>query len=196
VAACPVAISRRVSAHEYPVASALGLHTIKHLIAQEFDVSHSKELPRARGEGHAFGFVHRRLMRDRDVPILPVMLNTYFPPNQPTPKRCYALGTAIREAIRSFPDDVRIGIVASGGLSHFTVNEELDRQVIEACRTKDRDTLTSIPVNRLTSGTSEIRNWIVIAGAAEHLELTWSDYISCYRSLAGTGMGMGFAIWS
>lgn len=184
------------AAHAYPVASALGLHTIEHLIAREFDVSHSKELPRARGEGHAFGFVHRRLMRDRGVPVLPVVLNTYFPPNQPTPKRCYALGTAIREAMESFPDDLRIGIVASGGLSHFTVNEELDRQVLEACRTKDRATLTSIPVNLLTSGTSEIRNWIVTAGAAEHLDLTWSDYVPCYRSLAGTGMGMGFAVWS
>jgi 3-O-methylgallate 3,4-dioxygenase len=183
-------------AHDYPVAAGLGLHTIQHLIAGEFDVSHSKALPRARGEGHAFGFVHRRLMRDRVVPMLPVVLNTYFPPNQPTPKRCYALGAALRDAVRSFPEALRIGIVASGGLSHFTVNEALDRAVIEACGKKDRNALTAIPPNRLTSGSSEIRNWIAIAAAAEHLEMTWSDYVPCYRSLAGTGMGMGFAIWS
>jgi len=177
------------------VASDLGRHTIRHLVDHDFDISHSKELPRDRGEGHAFGFVHRRLLRDRIVPMLPVVLNTYFPPNQPTPRRCYALGAALRDAVRSFPQDLRIGIVASGGLSHFTVNEALDRAVIEACRTKDRAALTSIPVNRLTSGSSEIRNWIVIAAAAEHLEMGWSDYVPCYRSLAGTGMGMGFAIW-
>ncbi len=183
------------SANDYPVASELGLHTIRSLIEAEFDVSHSKKLPRSRGEGHAFGFVHRRLMQDRVVPMLPVVLNTYFPPNTPTPKRCYALGVAIRDAVRSYPADARIGIVASGGLSHFTVNEELDRAVLDACRRKDRAALTSIPVNRLTSGSSEIRNWIVIAGAAEHLSVSWSDYVPCYRSLAGTGMGMGFAVW-
>lgn len=184
------------AANRYPVAAELGLHTIRHLVGQDFDVSHSKELPRPRGEGHAFGFVHRRLMRDRIVPMLPVILNTYFPPNQPTPRRCFALGAALREAVRSFPGDARIGIVASGGLSHFTVNEELDRQVLDACRTKDHAALASIPENLITSGSSEIRNWIVIAAAAEHLDMTWSDYVPCYRSLAGTGMGMGFAIWT
>lgn len=179
----------------YPVASQVGLHTIRHLTTHEFDVSHSKELPRARGEGHAFGFVHRRLMRNLTIPVLPVVLNTYFPPNQPTPKRCYALGSAIRDAIRSFPEDLRVGIVATGGLSHFTINEALDRAVLEACRTKDRKALTSIPANRLNSGSSEIRNWIVVAGAAERLDMTWSEYVPCYRSLAGTGTGMGFAVW-
>jgi 3-O-methylgallate 3,4-dioxygenase len=180
----------------YPVAHELGRHLIDYLIEHDFDVSHSTKLPRERGEGHAFGFVHRRLMDDRVVPILPIAMNTYFPPNQPSPARCHALGSAIGDAVRAFPDAGRVGIIASGGLSHFTVNEELDRQVLAACRTKDRETLTGIPVNRLTSGSSEIRNWIVAAAAAEHLDMAWSDYVPCYRSLAGTGMGMGFAIWS
>ena len=35
------------------------------------------------------------------MPIVPVALNTYFPPNQPRPRRCYALGQAIRAAVRS-----------------------------------------------------------------------------------------------
>jgi 3-O-methylgallate 3,4-dioxygenase len=181
---------------DYPVASDLGRHVIEHLVDRGFDISHSKRLPREHGEGHAFGFVHRRLMRDRIVPILPVVMNTYFPPNQPHPARCYQLGAAIADAVRGRASDERVGIVASGGLSHFTVNEELDHLVLEACREKNSEALTSIPVNLLTSGNSEIRNWITIAGAADRLDMGWSEYVACYRSPAGTGIGMAFAVWS
>ena len=48
---------------------------------------------------------------------------------------------------------------------------------------------------RLNSGTSEIRNWITVAGACERLDTVWQEYIPCYRSAAGTGCGMGFAVW-
>ena len=92
---------------EYPVSSTLGLHLIEHLIATDFDVSHGTSLPKARGEGHAFGFVHKRLMRTRIVPIVPIALNTYFPPNQPRPARCYQLGQQIRAAVAAWPGDKR-----------------------------------------------------------------------------------------
>jgi hypothetical protein len=180
---------------QYPVASELALHIIKSLIVSQFDVSHSKRLSKDHGEGHAFGFVHQRLMPNKIVPIVPVALNTYFPPNQPTPKRCYDLGKAIREAVRSASGDDRIGILASGGLSHFTVDEELDRLILDASKRRDVAALTSIPVSRLNSGTSEVRNWLTVAGASEHLSTDWQEYIPCYRSLAGTGCGMGFAVW-
>ncbi len=181
---------------EYPVASKLGLHLIEQLIDNEFDVSHSKRLSKAHGEGHAFGFVHKRLMGENIVPIVPVALNTYFPPNQPRPKRCYELGQAIRKAVTSFDGNARVGILASGGLSHFTVDEELDHLILDACRKKDGKALSLIPVNKLNSGNSEIRNWITVAGASEHLAVKWQDYIPCYRSVAGTGCGMGFSAWA
>lgn len=181
---------------DYPVASNLGRHLIDHLIEHEFDVSHATKLGREHGEGHAFGFVHRRLLGKHATPILPVLLNTYFPPNQPRPKRCYELGREIRKAVDSWEDSGRIGIVGSGGLSHFTVDEELDRQVLDACRRKDSQALMTLPINKLNSGSSEIRNWITVAGAAEDLETQWQDYVPCYRSAAGTGTGMAFAIWS
>ena len=60
------------------------------------------------------------------IPIVPVFINTYFAPNQPPPARCHALGQAIRTAIESFPGDARVGVVGSGGLSHFAVDEEFD----------------------------------------------------------------------
>ena len=180
---------------KYPVASQLGLHLIEKLIEQHFDVSHSKRLTKEHGEGHAFGFVHRRMMANTVIPIVPVALNTYFPPNQPTPRRCYELGKAIRAAVRSAKGQQRIGILASGGLSHFTVNEDLDRAVLAACSRSDGEALSSLPIEKLNSGSSEIRNWITAAAAAKHLETAWQDYVPCYRSAAGTGCGMGFAVW-
>jgi 3-O-methylgallate 3,4-dioxygenase len=180
---------------DYPVAAKLSLHLINELMEHGFDISHSKKLGRAHGEGHAFGFVHRRLMPNTVVPIVPVALNTYFPPNQPRPRRCYELGRAIAAAVHAAPGDDRVGILASGGLSHFTVDETLDRHVLDACKRKDADALSSIPMAKLNSGSSEIRNWITVAGASEHLATAWQEYIPCYRSAAGTGCGMGFAVW-
>ncbi|MBI3434247.1 MAG: extradiol ring-cleavage dioxygenase [Proteobacteria bacterium] len=180
----------------YPVASGLGLHVIETLIDRQFDVSHSRRLSKEHGEGHAFGFVHRRLMPDNIIPIVPIALNTYFPPNQPRPQRCYQLGDAIREAVSTWPKDARVGILASGGLSHFTVDEELDLSVLTACRQRDKETLTSVPAAKLNSGSSEIRNWITTAAAASALDVKWHEYVPCYRSAAGTGCGMGFIVWS
>lgn len=184
------------SPRDYPVAAELGLHMIESLMDYGFDVSHSRKLRHEHGEGHAFGFVHRRLMAVEAVPIVPVALNTYFPPNQPRPKRCHQLGQAIRRAIGDWKADGRIGILASGGLSHFTIDEELDRGLLVACRDKDAQALTSIPLNKLNSGNSEIRNWITVAGAAERLDTEWQEYVPCYRSPAGTGCAMAFAVWS
>jgi 3-O-methylgallate 3,4-dioxygenase len=184
------------STRAYPVDAKLALHLTNALMDRGFDISHAKRLAKDHGEGHAFGFVHQRLMEDdKVIPIVPVALNTYFPPNQPRPRRCYQLGQAIGEAVRAMPGNARVGILGSGGLSHFTVDEELDHLVLDACRRNDGAALASIPMAKLNSGSSEIRNWITVAGAASHLDHDWQDYVPCYRSAAGTGCGMGFAVW-
>ncbi len=180
----------------YPVDAGLARHLIERLVADEFDVSQSRALPREGGEGHAFGFVDRRLMTSGVVPIVPVALNTYFPPNQPRPRRCLDLGRAIGDAVRNWPGAARVGVVASGGLSHFTIDEELDTGILGAIEAGDLDRLRELPVEKLNSGNSEIRNWITVAGAAEGLRATWTDYVPCYRTAAGTGCGMGFAAWT
>ena len=180
----------------YPVASRLALHITEFLVDQAFDVAYGKTLPRPRGEGHAFGFVHRRLLAGGTaLPIVPLVVNTYYPPNQPRPARCHAIGTAVRNAIESFAQDQRVGIIASGGLSHFTVDEELDRQVLAGCRSGSGEALRAIAASKLNSGSSEIRNWIVAAGAAEGLRTQWQEYVPLYRTPAGTGCGMAFAEW-
>ena len=180
---------------DYPVDAALGRHLIESLMDAGFDVAQARELGRDHGEGHAFGFVHRRLLRDPMPAVVPVVLNTYFPPNQPTAKRCLGLGRAIAASVATWRADARVAIVASGGLSHFTINEDLDRRVLKACFEADGAALAALPPAQLTSGNSEIRNWITVAGAAENLTTEWQDYQPCYRTVAGTGCAMGFAIW-
>ena len=66
---------------------------------------------------------------------------------------------------------------------------------MSACTEQDGAWLSSVPVTKLNSGNSEMRNWITTAGAAGDLIVTWQDYVPCYRSLAGTGCGMGFMVW-
>ena len=184
-----------------PTDSDLGLHIIDSLMDAEFDVGTSKFLDptRGRGErggiGHAFGYVYNRLMTEAVIPTVPVMLNTYYPPNQPTPKRCFNLGQALRSAIESWDKDIRVGILASGGLSHFVVDEELDQQALAGMQAKSVDKLMALPREKINSGSSEIRNWIVVTGATEHLDMDVVDYVPCYRSPAGTGCAMGFATW-
>jgi hypothetical protein len=135
-------------------------------------------------------------MKDVAVPVVPIFLNTYYPPNQPSPRRCYKLGQALREAVETYPEKRRIGVVASGGLSHFTVDEALDGELIRALREKDAMALQNLPRGQLNSGSSEIRNWICAAGALEHLDLNWVNYYPGYRTPAGTGTGLCFASWS
>jgi hypothetical protein len=180
----------------FPVDAALGRYLVETLTREHaFDVAHVRVQPRHGPFGHAWGFVHQRLMGDRIVPIVPVLLNTYYPPNQPTPARCYRLGQAIRQAVEAWSPARRVGIVASGGLSHFFVDEALDRRVLELLAKKDADGIAALPTAALESGSSEIRNWVAAAGALEHLDMELVDYVPCYRSEAGTGVGMAFAVW-
>jgi hypothetical protein len=180
---------------DYPVDAKLAGHLIARLM-EDFDISCANQLQEGYGEGHAFGFVHNRLLAGMTVPVLPVFLNTYFPPNQPTPARCYRLGQAIRSAVESYPGELRVGVLASGGLSHFTVDPDLDGRVVRALREKDARALAALPREQLNSGSSEIRNWICMAGAVEHLTLQRIEYIPAYRTPAGTGTGLCFADWS
>jgi hypothetical protein len=182
----------------FPGSAKFSLELIERLIDAGFDVGAASAVPEpARyGFGHAYGFVAMRLMGDRKIPMVPVLLNTYFPPNQPTPKRCHDLGVALRRAVEDSPSDLRVALIASGGLSHFVTNEDLDLQVLDALREGRGDSLRGVSPVLLNSGSSEIRNWITLGGATSDLKHAWSDYIPVYRTPAGTGIGLAFARWS
>jgi hypothetical protein len=171
-------------------------HLIDQLRDDEFDVASSDGLNPEVGLGHAFVFMYEFMLPNGDVPMVPVMVNTFFPPNQPTPKRCYAFGQALRRAIDAWDSDQKVAIVASGGLSHTIIDEEIDRMTIDGIMEQDADALRTLPRERLNLGTSEIRNWVVLAGAMEaETPHQIGDYIPAYRSPAGTGCGMAFTYW-
>lgn len=184
------------AADVYLVDKELSHHVAAELSAADFDVGvFSSQLP-GRTLGHAFTFARHRLGVPRSVPIVPVILNTYYPPNVPTPARCWCLGGAIRQAVESWDAERRVAFVASGGLTHFVVSEELDRRVLAVLSGGGEQEAGALPRPALRSGSSEILNWLVVGGALADLEFEVIDYVPAYRSAAGTGVGLGFAIWS
>jgi OH-DDVA oxygenase/3-O-methylgallate 3,4-dioxygenase len=88
-------------------------------------------------------------------------------------------------------------VFASGGMSHFVIDEDFDRAFVAALRARDKTYLTSIPLNELQSGTSELKSWISLAGLIEDTKADMHelDYVPCYRSPAGTGTANGFYWW-
>ena len=200
-----------------PVDTELGLHLIEYLVDHDFDIAHSRyqhdeyggnigpagyvwwkreTAPRPQGMGHGFSFVIKKLMDNKPMPIIPISQNTCYPPNQPRPKRSYEFGKAIGDAVNAWDSDKRIAIIGSGGLSHFVLDEELDRMALKGMEEKNAEILCSLPRQRLQSATSEILNWVVASAAVEHLDMEVIDYVPSPRTPAGTGGGWGFARWT
>ena len=186
----------------YPCASDLALRIVAQAIDDEFDVATSSVTPVAadggpKCAGHAFTFIVRRLLQDKPIPMVPIIVNTYYPPNQPSAKRCWNFGQSIARAIKGWSKDARIAVVASGGLSHFAIDEDFDRRVIAALQANDGEALYREPESLFQSGSSETKCWIMAAGALSDTgrKMDLMDYVPCYRSEAGTGNAMGFATW-
>jgi 3-O-methylgallate 3,4-dioxygenase len=209
---------------DVPVAGRFGRFLIEYLMEHDFDVGQMNytdeqyagrvgrryptrdggELDHVRttqahrqGLPHGFSFIIKRLFCNEPSAILPVLQNTCYPPNQVTPKRCFAVGEAIAAAVAEWPEPARVAVIASGGLSHFVVDEELDNAVLGGLERKDPQALKSIPRKKLYSAASESMNWIALGGAMQELPLKMElvDYVPVYRTPAGTGGGWAFARW-
>ena len=183
---------------EYPLVSSLDDHLIKALADGGFDIAVCTDQTDGRSIGHAFTFVERRIMPDFSTPIVPIMINTYYPPNQASPARCIELGQAIAQAIKTWDSPSRIAVVASGGLSHFAIEADLDRKILGHLEREEFDQLAAIPREVLKLGTSESLNWVtaarILAESGRKMHLI--DYIPAYRSIASTGVGLAFATWT
>lgn len=123
---------------EYRGVPDLGAHIIKTLTEHDFDVAVSKVWPKhaRNGASHAFGHIYRQVMRDNVVPNVPIYQNTFFPPNQPTARRSYQFGQIVKQAIDSLDSDKRVAVFASGGMSHFVIDEEFDRKFVAALKAR------------------------------------------------------------
>jgi Catalytic LigB subunit of aromatic ring-opening dioxygenase len=172
------------------------------LADQSFDVATSARLPRGvdRQEGipHAFGFIYRRILSDAPPPSIPIFVNVGVAPNQVRVPRALAFGTALARAIRQLPGSARVVLIASGGLTHFVVDEEFDRRVLAALDPLDTVAYEAMPESWFNGNSAEIKSWLVVAAAMKEagLHLGSSEYTACYRTPAGTGSGMGFVSWS
>ena len=210
-------------AMDVPVAKELGRHVIDHMMQNDFDVSHftyikdsyggkvgrrymraegeldlvNETPPKNQGLPHGYAFVVTRLFNNKPRTILPIFENTCYPPNQPTVKRSYKFGEEIRKAIESWDSDLRVAVVASGGMSHFVVDEQLDWMVLDGLKNKDAETLQNIPREWLYSAASETQNWIALGGVLQDTDLDFElvEYVPVYRTPAATGGGWGFARW-
>jgi len=177
----------------YKVHTALAEAILEDLMSAGFDPAYSKRLRFEGGLGHAFTRPMKFLAPDAHFPIVPIMVNTYYPP-APSPRRCVQFGKAVASAIRGCPVVGRVVVLGSGGLSHTLIDEELDQGVLKALQGNDLEYLSALPASVLVRGTSEIRNWIVTAAAADR-PATVVDYVPCYRTPTGVGCAMGFAYW-
>lgn len=208
---------------DVPVAGGFARYLLDELMEADFDVSHvlyndetyggsvarrypsrDGELdyvkttpPRRQGLPHGFSFIVKRLFDNRPLPIVPVLQNTCYPPNNIRPARAHALGRAVADAITRSPNDARVAVIASGGLSHFVVDEEIDRSVLAALEAGDGEALRSLPRHRLFSASSEILNWVALGGAVSGtgLQMELLDYVPVHRTEVGTGGGWAFARW-
>ncbi len=187
---------------QYPCESALASEIIRQAMEDGFDITTLAEPPAGpkgpRGIGHAVGFIYRRLLHDQPRPLMPILINTFFPPNRPTVKRCYEFGQMIGRAVKNWDSDKTVAVAASGGVSHFVVDEEFDKRMLDAMLEGDLDALFAEPETMFRSGTSETKNWIVTAGILSQtaFRMNLLDYVPCYRSDAGTGNAMAFATWT
>jgi hypothetical protein len=147
--------------HE-PLARAL----VEQGIEAGFDLAYSQELPL----DYAFYVPLHFAMPEPARPIVPLYVNVYLPP-QPTPRRCYAWGEALRRILDARAE--RVALVASGGLSHFPGTDryaspdyDFDRALLAALaegRGAETARLTGEELDK--AGNVELRTWITLLGA-------------------------------
>ncbi|TSD98070.1 hypothetical protein FOS14_13815 [Skermania sp. ID1734] len=111
------------------------------------------------------------------VAIIPILQNLTVPPF-PDQHRCYEIGQQFADVIEhDLPDDLRVGLFATGGMSHepggvrdFWIDEEFDQWFLDLLANGDHDkVLTEITPQRLDEagigGTGELLSWILVMGA-------------------------------
>ena len=152
--------------------AAFSWHLINTLVADDFDVTMCQDML----IDHAVTIPMSLMWPGATWPvkIVPVEINTVQHP-LPSLKRCLALGRSIGRAIESYPQDLRVMVLGTGGLSHQLdgtragfVNKEFDKLCMDKI-VNEPDALTrySIPELVELSGSQgvEFLNWMAMRGA-------------------------------
>jgi gallate dioxygenase len=154
---------------------ALARHIGQALMADEFDLSFFQDKPLDHGLFSPLSMLARRTEAGgwpaRIIPLLVGVLQ--FP--IPSARRCYKLGQALRRAIESYPEDLKVAIVATGGLSHQVHGERAgfnntpwDMQFLDLIE-KDPERLADLTHAEYAEWGgfegSEVIMWLVMRGA-------------------------------
>ncbi|MFS7307514.1 gallate dioxygenase [Rahnella inusitata] len=153
--------------------AALSQHIGASLMADEFDMSFFQDKPLDHG---LFSPLSALLPHDGGWPtqIVPLQIGVLqFP--IPTARRCYKLGQALRRAIESFPEDLNVAIVATGGVSHQVHgercgfnNSDWDEQFVDMI-VNDPQRLTEMTLAEFATlggmEGAEVIMWLVMRGA-------------------------------
>jgi gallate dioxygenase len=158
-----------------PVKGHTGLahHVASALVADEFDMSFFQDRPMDHG---FFSPLSMLWPHDPDWPgaVVPLQVGVLqFP--IPSALRCYKLGQSLRRAIESYPEDLSVVVVGTGGLSHQVHGERAgfnntpwDMQFLELVE-KDPVRLTQLTIaDYATLGgfeSAEVIMWLVMRGA-------------------------------
>jgi gallate dioxygenase len=152
---------------------AFARHLALGLTADEFDLSYFQD----KGLDHGcFSPLSLLLPHEPDWPcrVVPLQCGVLeFP--IPTAKRCYKLGKALRRAILSYPQDIKVAIVGTGGLSHQVHGErcgfnntEWDMEFMELLE-KHPKQLTKITIAEYAElggmEGAEVIMWLIMRGA-------------------------------
>jgi len=151
----------------------LAKHVATGLVADEFDLSFFQE----KGLDHGcFSPLSLLWPHETEWPgaIVPLQVGVLQVPI-PSAKRCFKLGRALRKAIESYPEDIKVAIVGTGGLSHQIQGERAgfnntpwDMEFLDLLE-KDPEKLTELTIaDYATKGGmegSEVIMWLIMRGA-------------------------------
>ncbi|MDP9600268.1 UNVERIFIED_ORG: gallate dioxygenase [Variovorax paradoxus] len=152
---------------------ALARHIGRSLVADEFDMSFFQDRALDHGVFSPLSLLcpHKPAW---PIPVIPLQVGVLQSP-VPSARRCYRLGQALRRAIESYPDDIKVAIVATGGLSHQVHGERAgfnntawDAQFLELIE-NDPVRLTEMTQAELATlggmEGAEVIMWLVMRGA-------------------------------
>lgn len=135
--------------------------------------------------------------------LVPIITNCLHR-NRPTPRLFFTLGQVVAKAVATSPENLRVAVLATGGLSHDPmgprwgiVDEAFDRRflsLLEAGQTAvllEEFTIEKI-LEPGRGGTPETLNWFAALGAAGG---GTRAEILCYESVPEWSTGMGYVIW-
>lgn len=138
---------------------------------------------------------------------VPVFVNAIHVP-APEPARCVDFGRALAATLADLPGQLRVGVVASGGMSHFTagypwptyhgphtlgsVDVDFDRKVVAALEAGDESFFRSLTAaDLLEHGDPEMRALLVLLGIIDFAPPTMHSYEAFFQA----AMGMLAAGW-